>query len=130
MTDKQYVYKLTVEYGKDEVEICHFKEKITRTELEKFISGRHKSVTKSPVDFRLMLDDIIKLIDSNQFGIVPIYIREFYDMPVRQNPVFYYTEERYNQLLEYFQIDTSEVLVYKIHRISVFENMKEFDDKY
>ena len=124
-------YKLTVLYGNNEVELCHFREKITREQLEYFIRARHKSVLNSPVDFKLFLDDIINLLNDDKYKCsIPIHIREFYDMPSRENPVFFYTAKRYDELLGYFQVDTSEILTYKIHKIDVYDDMKQFNDKY
>ncbi len=127
---KKFVYKLTVEYDNNDVLLCHFEERITREQLEEFIKSRHISVKKSPVDFKLFLDNIMSLVESNEYSTIPLYIREFYEMPMRTNPVFVFTAERYEQLVNYFQMDTSEVLVYKIKRIPIYENMDEFNTRY
>ena len=127
---KKFVYKLTVEYDNNDVLLCHFEERITREQLEEFIKSRHISVKKSPVDFKLFLDNIMSLVESNEYSTIPLYIREFYEMPMRTNPVFVFTAERYEQLVNYFQMDTSEVLVYKIKRIPFYENMDEFNTRY
>lgn len=127
---KKFVYKLTVEYDNNDVLLCHFEERITREQLEEFIKSRHISVKKSPVDFKLFLDNIMSLVESNEYSTIPLYIREFYEMPMRTNPVFVFTAERYEQLVNYFQMDTSEVLVYKINRIPIYEDMDEFNTRY
>lgn len=124
------IYKLTVEYDRNDVVLAHFEDRITREQLEQFIKSRHSSVEKSPVDFRLFLDNIMELVESNEYSIIPLYIREFYEMPMRTNPVFVFTAERYDQLMEYYQMDTSEVLTYKITRIPIFDSLENFNKQY